>query len=133
MDNESRAVVELRVSRADEELQAARNLIRDGLYRIAASRAYYAAFLMTTALLFTKDVVRAKHSGVQSVFGEMWVKPGIIEEEYGRIYTRLRKTREESDYSDRAMVTEEIARERLAEAEQFVQRLAAYLRDVGAL
>ncbi len=121
------------MSRAHEELQAARNLIRDGLYRIAASRAYYAAFLITTALLLTEDLVRAKHSGVHSAFGEMWVKTGKIEEEYGRIYTRLRKTREESDYSDRAKVTAEIARERLIEAGRFVARLEAYLRVIGAL
>ncbi|MGH9204310.1 MAG: HEPN domain-containing protein [Vicinamibacterales bacterium] len=37
-----------------------RNLIEDGLYRMACSRAYYAAFLMTTAVLLTLDVMRTK-------------------------------------------------------------------------
>lgn len=133
MDDDVRAVIELRVGRAHEELNAASNLISDGLYRIATSRAYYAAYLMATAVLLTKDVVRAKHSGVQSAFGETLVKAGLIEEEYGRIYTRLRKSREESDYSDRIVMSNEIARARLDDAEKFVHRLERYLLEIGVI
>jgi uncharacterized protein (UPF0332 family) len=88
---------------------------------------------MTTAVLLTKDVVRAKHSGVQSAFGETLVKAGLIEEVYGRIYTRLRKSREESDYSDRIAINDEIARARLDDAEKFVHRLERYLLEIGAI
>jgi len=41
MDEAARAIIHIRIERADEELRAARNLIEDGLYRIACSRAYY--------------------------------------------------------------------------------------------
>ena len=133
MDEATLAIVRIRVERADEELRAARELIGDGLYRIACSRAYYAAFLMTTAALLTLDVARAKHSGVEAAFHESFVKGGRIEAEYGRLYTLLRKTREDSDYNDRAVATEEMARQRLADAERFVVRLEKYLREVGAI
>ena len=133
MDEATLAIVRIRVERADEELRAARELIGDGLYRIACSRAYYAAFLMTTAALLTLDVARAKHSGVEAAFHESFVKGGRIEAEYGRLYTLLRKTREDSDYNDRAVATEEMARQRLADAGRFVVRLEKYLRAVGAI
>jgi uncharacterized protein (UPF0332 family) len=133
MDEDIRAVIQLRVGRAQEELQAARRLVEDGFYRIACSRAYYSAFLMTTATLLTQNLIRSKHSGVQATFGERFVKSGLIEDEYGRIYTLLRNTREDTDYNDRVVVNEAIARERLAEAHRFVERLERYLREIGAL
>ncbi len=133
MDEATLAIVRIRVERADEELRAARALIGGGLFRIACSRAYYAAFLMTTAALLTLDVARTKHSGVEAAFHESFIKGGRIEAEYGRLYTLLRKTREDSDYNDKAVATEEMARQRLTDAERFVARLKRYLREVGAI
>jgi uncharacterized protein (UPF0332 family) len=133
VDEAALAIVRIRVEPADEELHAARELIGDGLYRIACSRAYYAAFLITTAALLTLDVARTKHSGVEAAFHESLIKSGRIEAEYGRLYTLLRKTREDSDYNDKAVATEEMARQRLADAERFVARLTKYLREAGAI
>jgi uncharacterized protein (UPF0332 family) len=127
MDDEKRVIVDLRLRRSKEELQAAHKLLESGFFRIAASRAYYAAYLVTTAALYVDDIVRAKHSGVQSAFGESLIKTGAIEEEYGRIYTRLRKSREEGDYSDTVQISKELAQSRIAEAERYVERLESYL------
>jgi uncharacterized protein (UPF0332 family) len=129
MDDEKRVIVELRLRRSKEELQAAHQLLESGFFRIAASRAYYAAYLVTTAALYIDDIVRAKHSGVQSAFGESLIKTGTIEEEYGRIYTRLRKSREESDYSDTMHISQELAQSRVDEAEKYVARLERYFKD----
>jgi hypothetical protein len=43
----------------------------------------------------------------------------------------LRKDREDSDYNDMAQVTEEMARQRLSDAERYVDRLKRYLREVS--
>ncbi len=133
MEKASIAIIRIRVERADEELRATRKLIEDGLYRIACSRAYYAAFLMTTAVLLTLNVARAKHSGVEAAFHEQFIRGARIEAEYGRLYALLRKTREDSDYNDRMIATEDMARQRLADAERFVARLEQYLREVKAI
>jgi uncharacterized protein (UPF0332 family) len=132
MDEATLAIIDIRVERAGEELRAARNLIEAGLYRIACSRAYYAAFLMTTAALLTLDVTRVRHTGVEAAFHELFIKSERIEIEYGRLYILLRKTREDSDYNDRAVVTDEMARQRLADAERFVKRLKQCLQEAGA-
>ena len=100
MDEAAIAIIHIRVERADGELRATRKLIEDGLYRIACTRAYYAAFLMTTAVLLTLDVARTKHSGVEAAFHEQFIRGARIEAEYGRLYALLRKTREDSDYNE---------------------------------
>lgn len=131
MDEATAAVLQIRIERVSEELRAARELIESGLYRIACSRAYYAAFLITTAALLALGVTRGKHSGVEASLHELLVKSGRIEAEYGKLYVLLRKDREDSDYNDMARVTEEMARQRLADAERYVDRLRRYLREVG--
>ncbi len=133
MDEATAAVVQIRVARTGEELRATQQLIESGLYRIACSRAYYAAFLMTTAALLTLGVTRGKHSGVEAGLHELLIKRGHLEATYGKLFLLLRKSREDSDYNDRVTVTEEMARQRLSDAERFVTRLERYLREVKAI
>jgi len=133
MDENTRIIIGIRLEKARQELEAVRQLTDSAMYRIAISRAYYAIFGITTAVLLTKDIDRSKHSGVQAAFGRYFIKPGIIEPEYGKIYSLLRRAREESDYSDYGQFTKERAEKLLADAERFVARMEQYLREVGAI
>ena len=82
--------------------------------------------------MLTKDIDRSKHSGVQAAFGHYFIKPGTIEPEYGKVYSLLRRAREESDYSDYGRFTKERAEKMLADAERFVARMERYLGEVEA-
>jgi uncharacterized protein (UPF0332 family) len=88
---------------------------------------------MASAALFSQSVQRAKHSGVESAFSQYLVKPGHIEPEFSHIYQKARRQREEADYADIPIVDEAVARQTLADAERFVNRLERFLRDVGVL
>jgi uncharacterized protein (UPF0332 family) len=88
---------------------------------------------MASAALFSQSIQRAKHSGVESAFAEFLVRPGHIEPEFGRLYQRARRQWEEADYADDVDVDEAAARQMLAAAVRFVDRLERFLREVGAL
>lgn len=88
---------------------------------------------MASAALFSQTVVRGKHSGVESAFSEFLIKPGYIGPEYGRIYQRARRSREEADYAEDASIDEAEARQTLADAERFVGRLERFLSETGAV
>ncbi len=118
---------------AREELDTARENIAHGRFRAAVSRAYYAVFYMASAALFSQSVVRGKHSGIESAFSEYLVKPGHVEVEFGRLYQKARRQREEADYADDAIVDEAAARQTVADAERFVDRLERFLRDLDSL
>lgn len=133
MEEHIRAYAQLRLERAREELETARDNIAHGHFRAAVSRAYYAVFYMASAALFSQSVQRTKHSGVESAFSQYLVKPGDIEPEFSRLYQRARRQREEADYADEPNIDETTARQTLAEAERFVDRLERFLREVGAL
>jgi len=104
-------------------LEIARENIANKRFRVAVSRSYYAMFYIASAALLTQSVRRAKHSGVQSAFAEFLVKPGYIEPEFSLLYRRARRQREEADYAEEPRIDEAMARQTLADAQRFVDRL----------
>lgn len=129
-----RAVIGVRLDKAHDDLAAARDNLAHGYLRTAVNRAYYAVFHTASAALLWLDVERARHSGIESAFGQHFVKTGLIEREYGRIYSHTRDWREDQDYSDTARVlTESAVAPIVADAERFVARVERYLREVGAI
>ena len=99
MDNETkRAYIRARLDRAQDDLATAQDDLAHGHFRGAVNRAYYTVFHIATASLLWLDIERSKHSGIQNAFNEYLVKPGLIEPEFGAIYSRARKLRELQDY-----------------------------------
>jgi uncharacterized protein (UPF0332 family) len=133
MDDAQRVIVRIRLEKCDQDLKYARLLLAEGAYRIAISRAYYAIFVLTTAVLLTLDISRSKHSGVIGAFNQFLVKPGLIEDEYGKILVRAFKARTEADYSDSTEFTREKAQQAIKDAERFAERLKIFLKEAGAI
>ncbi len=88
---------------------------------------------MASAALFSRSILRGKHSGVESAFSEFFIKPGMIEQEYGHIYQKARRRREEADYAEDSVADEAVVRQTIGDAERFVDRLEAFLRQQDAL
>ncbi len=129
-----RAYVRVRLAKAHDDLATARDDLVHRHWRGAINRAYYTVFHTASAVLLWHDIERARHSGTQSSFGELLIKPGIIEAAYGQIYSRARKARERHDYDlDAPWPAAEEAEQIVADAERFVTRLEDYLHEVGAI
>ncbi len=133
-DRARRDLIRLWLEKARDDLATAEDDLKLNHTRGAVNRSYYAIFHAATAALLWLGEERVKHSGVQSAFGERFIATGLFEPEYGRIYTRARKEREEADYQPASPVpTEAEANTRLDESRRFVMRVEQYLREVGAL
>ncbi|MBI4670807.1 MAG: HEPN domain-containing protein [Chloroflexi bacterium] len=122
------------IERARQALADAQADLERGSIAAAANRAYYTVYYLATAVLFVLDVVRAKHEGVISAFGEYMVKTKRIEPEYSKILVRAFKLRVDADYAEEwKLLNPESAKQIVADAEKFVARMEEYLREVGAL
>lgn len=128
MDEQTRVLIEIRVDRAREDMETARELVDLGRYRAAVNRAYYAIFGITTALLLTEKIERSKHTGVESALIRHFVKKEVIEPEYGKIFDYIRKKREESDYSARITIDERTARKVFHDAQKYITRIMDYFQ-----
>lgn len=122
-----------KLARSHEDIVNARDLFQRGNYRLSINRAYYAVFHIVSAALNAIEQDRSKHSGVESAFHQYFIKPGLIEVEYGTTFKLARKWREDADYNVGLVFTEETARDILERCEQLVHRMERYLRETGRL
>lgn len=68
------------------------------------------------------------HQGVNHLLNLHFIKPGKIDPKYGKLFSRLQKYREESDYDPAAVFTKEDADEELVLANEYFQAAQQYLR-----
>ncbi|OGW10418.1 MAG: hypothetical protein A2W77_04140 [Nitrospinae bacterium RIFCSPLOWO2_12_39_16] len=120
--------IEAEIDRAKEALTAAKNLFEDGLFADSISRAYYAIFHAARAVLLTKEIDTDTHSGAISMFGLHFVKTGLIEERFGRIFNEAKDARELGDYIVTKEFTKEETDKRVKQAIEFLQRVEGYLK-----
>jgi len=123
--------VQLYLDRARQELRAVEINIREELYTVAISRAYYAMFYSVSAALASVGVARSKHSGVISAFRQHFIKTGLIEPEFGDILGVSFDARQESDYDLIPAIDRELALKRLEDARRFVERIETHLKGAG--
>lgn len=62
------------------------------------NRIYYAAFYGASAALLDREVSFKKHAGVRSAFHRLFIKTGLIDVKYGKLYDQLFEDRQEGDY-----------------------------------
>jgi len=119
----SRSFVDASLGRAEKALKSAKLLEENGELEDAASRAYYAMFHATRALLFSKGMNAKTHKGAISLFGEKIVKQGIMSEEYADMLRKAFDLRQKSDYEIYAVTNVELVKEVIKNAEQFIERV----------
>lgn len=100
MTHEIESLIRHRLGRAWEAIEEASILLDSGHVNTFVNRLYYACFYSVSALLLTKDLSSAKHSGVRSFFHQNFIKPGIVSIELGQLYDRLFRNRQKGDYAD---------------------------------
>jgi len=126
-----RQEIRLYLERAWEMLDVAGLNLSEGYLDSAINRAYYAIYYAANALLVTEGLGRSKHSAVIASFRERFVKPGIIDVEYSRIYGRVMDDRHTSDYEVEVQVETRVAEKDMTDARLFVERIEGYLRQEG--
>lgn len=84
MTEEQKNIIELRLNRANETLDAAKILEDNHHYIAAVNRLYYACFYAVTALLETQELSSSKHSGVISLLNRNFVKTDIVNKEQAK-------------------------------------------------
>jgi uncharacterized protein (UPF0332 family) len=100
-------------------------------YDSSVSRAYYALFYFTEAILLTKDILVNSHQGVNVMFAKHFVREGLFEVEYGAIVANVFRKRQVSDYDLTTEISEGMAREVLDDVSRFLARGRVYLQEAG--
>ena len=93
-------LIRYRREKSRETLEDAYILFRAGRLFSALNRIYYALFYEVMALLLTKDLSSARHTGIRALFNEHFVRTGKVSVESGRLFSRMFDFRQKGDYAD---------------------------------
>ena len=122
-----RSAIPYLMARAAKNLTEAEDLLRLSHTEAAISRAYYAMFTATRALLASKGVSYSKHSAVIAEFGHVFAKPELLDRRLHRYLREAFRRRQEADYDEVWTATEEEANEVVLWAREFLDAATEYL------
>jgi uncharacterized protein (UPF0332 family) len=115
------------IEKAERFLRTAERTMSDGDFDSCASRCYYAMFFMAEAALLTRGLTGSSHRRVISLFGEHFVKTGVLDKYLGRVFNDAYDERLVGDYAVGLAIAREEAEELLDAARDFVRKVKDYL------
>jgi uncharacterized protein (UPF0332 family) len=123
MTPERKREIAANLERAEQSIQAAKDLAAGGYHDFAALRAYYAAFYAATAVLLNEGLDFSKHSGVIASIHQRFVKTGKLSKEQGKELNWLFEIRNVGDYGGTARVSPTEAKRAIQAAEDFLNAI----------
>ena len=109
MDSTTRKLVKGFIEKSENKLNVAKRLLKSEDYEDAVSRAYYAVFHATQALLLTEGEKAETHRGLVTLFGILFVKTGKFSKHLGKFLANLKDDRETGDYEVFSYIDRETA------------------------
>lgn len=131
MDATTKALIVGYIQKANKKLEVAEKLLKSGDYEDAVSRAYYAVFHATQALLLTEGERAETHKGIVTLFGLLFVKTGKFSKNIGKYLANLKDDRESGDYEVFSYVDKETAEMAISESKEFLKETKLYLEGLG--
>jgi uncharacterized protein (UPF0332 family) len=116
-----------RVQKAKETLIEVEKHIENRFWNTAINRMYYACFYAVGALLIGRGISTTSHSGTRLKFGQEFVKAGLIDKKYSKVYSDLFEKRHKGDYNDFFDYDEETVKRLFPQAQEFVKVVSGLL------
>ncbi len=117
------------IIRGEGKLTSAQILLEKDRIDDAISRAYYAAFLASKALLHLLGISPKTHQGIVTMFGLKVVKEGLLPSTIGRALNELFEARQTSDYAVIVFYTREDGERLIKEATEIINAIKNLIRE----
>lgn len=119
-------------SKALESIESAKRELDAGSCSFSVNRLYYSAFYAVTAALLERNLSFKRHSGARRAFHHEFIKSGLLDPKWGRVYDQLFEDRQEGDYLADISFSREYVESQLAICTEFLSVLRGqinYLRE----
>jgi len=121
-------LIKYRIERANETLADALLLAEGCRWNSCINRLYYASFYCVNALLLKNNVRTHTHNGCKSKFHLEFIKKGIIDKQFGKLYSDLFDWRQEGDYADFISFDQDTVAPLLEQTEQLIREIEKLLK-----
>jgi len=125
--------IAIAMGKAHDALEDAQVLLLRSRCSGAVSRSYYAMYHAASAMLSREGLSVEKHAAVKAKFGELLVKPGLVDSKFGRYLNLALKLREDADYVSEGgvIITAQIGKEQVERAGQFLAMAETFMASRG--
>lgn len=121
--------IQYRFRRALDTYEEAIILASNNRWNAVINRLYYACFYSVIALLLKRNIETQTHDGARIQFGLHFVKNGLIEKSFGRLYTKLFDFRQKGDYGDMFDFDEETTMPLIGQVKEFLSQIENLIND----
>ncbi|HOK19825.1 MAG TPA: HEPN domain-containing protein [Thermosynergistes sp.] len=116
------------MEKADRSLDAACLLYKRGDFDFCVNRLYYAAFYAVSAVLVARGQNYSKHSAVRAALHRDFVKTGMVDIRFAKLYDHLFYSRQKADYEAFTELDPEVLEEDMRQVTEFLAALRALLQ-----
>ena len=129
--NDMERLFSYRIQQAEDTLSEAERMLVDNAYsaRSIINRAYYSMYYAVFALFIRTEyrLKTSKHSGVIAVFDREFVKTGLFDKKFSKMFHKAFDDRQEFDYKEFVVATREDAVDAVREAREFMAEIKEFL------
>ncbi len=119
-------LVRYRIETAKSDLKSADILVKEGEYRGANNRSYYAIYHAISAIHALDGKSYKRHKDTLANFNRDYVKTEIFSRDLGRKIAQAEEIRHASDYDDFYIATQEKAEEQIMTAKEMIEQIETY-------
>jgi uncharacterized protein (UPF0332 family) len=120
----------VRFDKAVDDLNASSINLKNGQYKTSLNRAYYAVFHAMRAVHALDKFDSSKHSAIVAKFRQNYIKAGVFDNKCSEIISLLIRYREQADYDDFFIATQEDAAKQFEIAQFFIEQIRQYLEKI---
>ena len=121
------ALSQVRLDKANEDLETSRDNLNGGKYNAAVNRAYYAMFHAMRSVFALVSIDFKSHQAALGYFNKEYVNTGAFDPKYFKMIRSAFSLRGKSDYEDYFNANEEEAVEHVVNAKRFIEAVEAYI------
>lgn len=122
-------LVQYRIETAKSDLKSADILLKEGEYRGANNRAYYAIYHAISAVHALDGKSYKRYKDTLANFNRDYVRTEIIPRDFGRRIAQAEEIRHASDYDDFYIATKEKAEEQIMTAVELIEQIETYCQN----
>jgi len=119
--------IKYRFIRAEESLDDAYILAQNNKWNTVANRLYYSCFYAVSALLLRHNIETKSHEGTRTQFGLQFIKPGLINKKFGKLYSKLFDYRQKGDYGDLYDFDKETIEPLIGPVKEFIKEIKIHI------
>ena len=102
-------------------------LAREERWNAVINRLYYACFYAVIALLLKNNIETQSHDGARTQFGLHFINTGIINKEFGKLFSKLFDYRQKGDYGDMFDFDADLTKPLLDQVKSFIEKIEKQL------